>query len=51
MDFNAWLVDVTGEIDGFMYTYILLILLVAVGVYFTIRTKGVQIRFIKDMFK
>ena len=34
-----------------MYTYILLILLVAVGVYFTIRTKGVQIRFIKDMFK
>ena len=25
MDFNAWLVDVTGEIDGFMYTYILLI--------------------------
>ena len=51
MDFNAWLVDVTGEIDGFMYTYILLILLVAVGVYFTVRTKGVQIRFIKDMFK
>ena len=51
MDFNAWLVDITGEIDGFMYTYILLILLVAVGVYFTIRTKGVQIRFIKDMFK
>ena len=29
MDFNAWLVDITGEIDGFMYTYILLILLVA----------------------
>ena len=51
MDFNAWLVDITGEIDGFMYTYILLILLVAVGVYFTIRTKGVQLRFIKDMLK
>ncbi|MEI2997868.1 MAG: hypothetical protein V8T51_01115 [Senegalimassilia faecalis] len=51
MDFNAWLVDVTGEIDGFMYTYILLILLVAVGVYFAVPTKGVQIRFIKDMFK
>ena len=33
-----------------LYTYILLVLLVFVGVYFTIRTKGVQIRFIKDMF-
>ena len=44
------LVDWTGEIDGFMYTYILVILLVFVGIYFTIRTKGVQIRYIKDMF-
>ena len=29
MDINAFLIDVTGEIDGFMYTYILLALLVA----------------------
>lgn len=50
MDLNAWLIDVTGEIDTFMYTYILLALLVAVGIYFTIRTKAVQIRYIKDMF-
>ncbi len=53
MDFeklNQMLVDWTGEIDGFMYTYILVILLVFVGIYFTIRTKGVQIRYIKDMF-
>ena len=47
---NAMLVDITGEIDTFMYTYILVILLVAVGIYFTIRTKFVQIRYIKDMF-
>lgn len=47
---NDWLVAVTGEIDGFMYTYILVALLVFVGLYFTIRTAGVQIRFIKDMF-
>ena len=51
MDINAWLIDATGEIDTFMYTYILLILLVVVGIYFTIRTKGVQIRLIGDMFK
>ena len=50
MDFNTWLIGFTGEASGFLYTYILLILLVFVGVYFTIRTKGVQLRFIKDMF-
>lgn len=50
MDFNEMLVGITGEVSGFLYTYILLVLLVFVGVYFTIRTKGVQIRFIKDMF-
>lgn len=50
MDINAVLVDITGEIDTFMYTYILVILLVVVGVYFSIRTKFVQIRYIKDMF-
>ncbi|WP_172135736.1 sodium:alanine symporter family protein [Adlercreutzia sp. ZJ473] len=53
MDFdamNAMLVNVTGEIDGFMYTYILVILLVAVGVWFSFKTKFVQIRYIKDMF-
>ncbi|NGM17543.1 amino acid carrier protein [Eggerthellaceae bacterium zg-893] len=50
MDVNAMLVDVTGEISGFMYTYILVILLIAVGLWFTVRTKFVQIRYIKDMF-
>ena len=49
-EFNAFLTSVTGEIDGFMYTYILVFLLVVVGVYFTVRTKGVQVRYIKDMF-
>ena len=47
---NDWLVAVTGEIDGFMYTYILVILLVIAGIWFSFRTKFVQIRYIKDMF-
>lgn len=47
---NDFLVNITGEIDTFMYTYILVILLVVVGVYYTIRTKAVQLRYIKDMF-
>lgn len=31
-----------------MYTYILIILLVGTGIYFTIRTRGVQFRLLKD---
>lgn len=50
MDINEWLVKVTGDIDGFMYTYILLALLVFTGIWYTIRTRAVQIRYIKDMF-
>ena len=50
MDIRDWLVSVTGEFDGFLYTYILLALLVATGVWFTIRTKAVQLRYVKDMF-
>ncbi|MEG1098033.1 MAG: alanine:cation symporter family protein, partial [Raoultibacter sp.] len=47
MDF---LIDITGQISGVMYTYLLVFMLVGAGVYFTIRTKGVQFRYIKDMF-
>ncbi|MDO4182874.1 MAG: alanine/glycine:cation symporter family protein [Coriobacteriia bacterium] len=50
-ELNDMLVNLTGEIDTIMYTYILVILLVVAGVYFTIRTKGVQIRYFVDMFK
>ena len=49
-DLNNLLVAFTGTIDDFMYTYILVILLVATGIWFTIRTRCVQIRYIKDMF-
>ena len=34
-----------------MYTYLLVFLLVIAGIYFTVRTRGVQIRYIKDMVK
>ena len=45
------LVNVTDTIDGYMYTYFLVFLLIGTGIYFTIRTKGVQFTRIKDMFK
>ncbi len=45
------IVKITGDIDTFMYTYILIIMLVVSGVLFTIRTHGVQIRLFKDMLR
>ena len=39
--------DILTKLNDFMYTYVLIIMLVAVGVYFTIRTRGVQIRLLK----
>ena len=51
MDINEMLVQITGDIDTWMYTYVLLILLVAVGIYFSFKTRFVQIRFIGDMFR
>lgn len=47
MSFN----DVLTKINDVMYTYILIILLIGVGVYFTVRTKGVQFRLFIDGLK
>lgn len=47
MSFN----DILTELNNVMYTYVLIIMLVGVGVYFTIRTKGVQFRLLKDGIK
>lgn len=49
-DLSATLISITGAVDDFLYTYILVFLLVFVAIYFTIRTRFVQIRYIKDMF-
>ena len=46
----ATLIDVTGNIDTMMYTYLLVFMLVFCAIYFTIRTRGVQFRLIKDMW-
>lgn len=40
--------DLLTKLNDFMYTYVLIIMLVGVGVYFTIRTKGVQFRLLMD---
>lgn len=48
MDF---LVKFTGSVNDFMYTYILIILLIGIGLFYTIGTKFVQFRLLKDGFK
>ena len=45
------LVAITDTIDTYMYTYFLVFLLIFAGLYFTIRTKGVQFTHLKDMFR
>ena len=47
MTFN----DVLTKINDVMYTYILIILLIGAGVYFTVRTKGIQFRLFMDGIK
>lgn len=49
-DFTNWLITASGALDDFLYTYILVFLLVFVAIYFSVRTRFVQLRYIKDMF-
>lgn len=43
--------NILTAINNVMYTYILIIMLVGTGLYFTIRTKGVQFRLLGDGIK
>ena len=47
MTFN----DLLTKLNDFMYTYVLIVMLAGVGIYFTVRTKGVQFRLLKDGIK
>ena len=44
MTFNDYLT----KLNDFMYTYVLIIMLAGVGIYFTVRTRGVQFRLLMD---
>lgn len=47
MTFN----DFLTKLNDFMYTYVLIIMLAGTGIYFTVKTKGVQFRLLKDGIK
>lgn len=48
MSFITWLV---GPINDFIWSYILIAFLLALGIYFTVRTRFIQIRLFKEMFR
>lgn len=47
----TWLNSATGMVNDVLYTYILILLLVAGGIFFTFRTKFAQFRLLKDQLK
>ncbi len=51
MEFVEWIEKFVGEANGFLYTYFLVFALIACGLYFTIRTRFIQIRFLPYAFK
>ena len=46
-----WFDSVLNEVNTFLYSYVLIILLIGVGLFFTFKTKFIQFRLIPDMFK
>ena len=43
--------SIVGAISNFMYSYLLIIMLVAVGLYYTSRTRLVQLRMFKETIR
>lgn len=46
-----WLTDIVNKTQNFLFTYVLIALLLIVGLYFTIRSGVVQLTLLKDGFK
>ena len=48
---TTWFNSLLGELSNFLYTYILIALLVVTGLYFTFRTKAVQFRLFPEAIR
>lgn len=46
-----WFGNILGEVNTILYSYVLIVLLVGTGIFLTIKTKFIQFRLIKEMFK
>ncbi|VYS97672.1 Amino-acid carrier protein AlsT [Blautia glucerasea] len=51
----SWIMELYGSavkiLSNWMYSYILIILLVGAGIYFTVRTKGIQFRALREAIR
>ena len=43
--------DLIGTLSNYLYTYILVILLIAAGLYFTVRTRFIQFRMVRESIR
>ena len=46
-----WFDSILNEVNTFLYSYVLIILLIGAGLFFTFKTKFIQFRMIPEMFK
>ncbi|MET3729202.1 AGCS family alanine or glycine:cation symporter [Fictibacillus halophilus] len=46
-----WINNIIGSINTYLWSYILIIMLIGLGLYFTVRTKFVQFRMIGEMIR
>ena len=51
MTTTEWVFDIIDMLNEYLWTYVVIVMLIGCAIYFTIRTKGVQFRLLKDMFK
>lgn len=51
MTTTEWVLDIIDMLNEYLWTYVVMVMLIGCAIYFTIRTKGVQFRLLKDMFK
>ncbi|MFJ8263859.1 alanine/glycine:cation symporter family protein [Rummeliibacillus sp. NPDC094406] len=46
-----WFDNILNEVNTFLYSYVLIILLIGAGLFFSIKTKFIQFRLLPEMFK
>ncbi|WP_102693872.1 alanine/glycine:cation symporter family protein [Rummeliibacillus pycnus] len=47
----SWFDNILSEVNTILYSYVLIILLIGAGLFFSIKTKFIQFRLIPEMFK
>lgn len=51
MTTTEWFLDTINQLNDYLWTYVVIVMLIGCAVYFTIRAKGVQFWLLKDMLK